>query len=109
MTATKIDQIIGKRARLAMASVRSTVYVPLAPRASSPLTIMVGIGNAIKLAQVFGGQMIDLPKSASEKLSRRNAKIKESAALGHTVRRLASTHNLTDRQVRNVLKDLTKP
>ncbi len=108
MTAAKIDQIIGKRARLAMAEVRQSIYVPLIPKPSSPLATMVGLGNAIKLSQVFGGQVIDLPKSAAEKLARRNAKIKEAAQRGQTVRQLASDYCLTDRQVRNVLKTRAK-
>lgn len=103
-TAATIDQIIGKRARLALAAVRSNVYVPLTPTPSSPLVKMVGIGNAYRLAEVFGGETIALKKEAAAKLARRNAQIKEASQLGATQRELAKKHGLTIRQISSILK-----
>ncbi len=103
-TAEQVDQIIGKRVRLALAHARESVYIPLNPKPSSPLAAMVGLGNAVKLAQVFGGGMVHLRKDASERIERRNAEMKKAAQLGATQRALAKEYGLTTRQVSNILK-----
>jgi Mor transcription activator family len=104
-TAAQVDQIIGKRARLALAHASACVYVPVTPKPSSPLAVMVGLGNALRLAQVFGGETLQLRKEAGEKIARRNEQIKEAAKLGATQRELAKRHDLTVRHIRRILGD----
>lgn len=103
-TAAQVDLLIGKRARLALAHARDGVYVPINPKPTSPLVAMIGMGNAMKLAQIFGGGMVHLCKDTAKKLERRNSEMKEAAQLGATQRALAKEYGLTTRQVSNILK-----
>lgn len=68
---------------------------------------IVGVENALKLAQEFGGLWISIPKLDNLKREIRDAKIR--AIYDHTedktgtVRSLARKHDLTARQIYNIL------
>lgn len=70
---------------------------------------LIGVDNALKLSSEFGGLWISIPKLDSLRKEVRNASIREDydrAAEGNKtsiVRHLAKKHNLTGRQIYNIL------
>lgn len=72
------------------------------------LAEIVGVENALKISREFGGLWISIPKLDSLKKEVRDAGIRAEydAADGSrtdTVRRLARKHDLTSRQIYNIL------
>jgi Mor family transcriptional regulator len=68
---------------------------------------LVGVENALKLAQEFGGQWISVPKLDDMRREVRDAAIREEYDRARdktgAVRRLSKQHNLTTRHIYNIL------
>ncbi|MHB8110887.1 MAG: Mor transcription activator family protein [Syntrophorhabdaceae bacterium] len=71
------------------------------------LAEIVGVENALKVSKEFGGLWISVPKLDDLKREERNASIREEYDSAQektdTVRSLARKHNLTARQIYNIL------
>lgn len=72
------------------------------------LAEIVGVENALRVAQEFGGLWISIPKLDNLKREVRDGEIRaayDRAGSGKTdtVRQLARKHNLTARQIYNIL------
>jgi len=70
---------------------------------------IVGVENALRIASEFGGLWVSIPKLDSLHREIRDRSIREAydnaqkTQKTHTVRNLARTHNLTSRQIYNIL------
>ncbi len=69
------------------------------------LAELIGLDNFAKLVQVFGGTNIYIPKPEAFGRSVRNEKIRQEYN-GCNIKTLATKHNLTEMQIRNILGDL---
>ncbi|MFZ6655643.1 Mor transcription activator family protein [Undibacterium sp. TJN19] len=74
------------------------------------LAEVVGMSNAQRLCQHFGGERLYIPNLAKQFRDGRNRNIVAKYNNGTTVRELMREHGLSDRQVWNILKntDLTQ-
>lgn len=80
------------------------VYVPVEIDERHPLSQLIGIESAKKLAAYCGGDYLEPPMGLAAKLSVRNAQIKqESRVLSQG--QLARKYRLTIRQIRNIVND----
>lgn len=79
------------------------IYVPLRPKPESNLVQVIGIEAAKTLAQVYGGQEIQIPKCKVIDRAQRTAEIKRMAADGMTRVNIAKHFGMSARQVWNLL------
>jgi Mor family transcriptional regulator len=67
---------------------------------------LVGIENALKISKVFGGFVVAIPKLGFILREERNKEIRNAYDQGgESVRTLAGKHNLTMRQIQNILSE----
>ncbi len=68
---------------------------------------LVGVENALKISKELGGQWVTIPKLDSLRQEVRNVEIREEYDRARdktaVVRRLAKQHDLTTRQIYNIL------
>lgn len=79
------------------------IYVPLRPKPENNLVRLIGIDAAKKLAQVYGGVEIEIPKCKVIDRAQRTAEIKRMAADGMTRAIIARHFGMSARQVSNLL------
>lgn len=108
-TAAAISALIGNRLAMAlMAHVNSNacgdLYVPLRAKPTSALVQLIGQAAAEKLCAAYGGRTISIPQCDALRRSVRDADICRMAAEGTTQTEIARHFEMTDRQVRNILK-----
>lgn len=108
-TAAAISALIGNRLAMAlMAHVNSNacgdLYVPLRAKPASALAQLIGQTAAEKLCAVYGGRTISIPQCDALRRSVRDADICRMATEGTTQTEIARHFEMTDRQVRNILK-----
>lgn len=68
------------------------------------LAEVVGLTNAQRLCKHFGGEKLYIPQDADTDLRRRNQKMVHSYNSGTSVDELRREYELSDRQVREILK-----
>ena len=76
------------------------LYVPQSPRPADAIARCVGFSNALKLARVWGGDRMDVPRPAL-----RRARILDLRARGMSVEAIARELQCTTRCVYQVLAD----
>ena len=76
------------------------LYVPQTPRPADAIARCVGFSNALKLARVWGGDRMDVPRPAL-----RRARILDLRARGMSVEAIARELQCTTRRVYQVLAD----
>lgn len=79
------------------------IYVPLRPKPENNLVQVIGMEAAKKLAQVYGGQEIQIPKCKVIDRAQRTAEIKRMAADGITRVNIAKHFGMSARQVWSLL------
>ncbi len=79
------------------------VHVPLS--ASRWMIDLVGEQGAFKLCHKYGGQELDLPKHDKIVQQLRDKKIRDERNK-HSLNELAAKHNLTRRQIQNIVRDV---
>lgn len=104
--AVALESIIGRRLTLALASSLGAgmIYVPKRPKPCHKLTQIIGLAATFKLAKTFGGCSIRIPVCDQARKASRNAEIWRLAAEGMTQVQLAQEFDITQRQVRNILR-----
>lgn len=106
--AAKLAELIGSDNAIALIDLarnnggRCFVYVPVSPRAGSEIAKLIGIEAVRKLAQVYGGQDIEIPKCAAIDRAQRHAEVQRLASSGMTNRNIAASVGLTVRHVSNL-------
>ena len=78
------------------------IYIPTPERATSdhPFAHVIGLGNLLKLAEVYGGEAhFQLPKAERALIQVRNARIAHAYATHKTARELAVEYHLTEGQI----------
>lgn len=88
---------------------RGTIYIPNAinDHAGRELIALAGIKTALRLVDGFGGESLQFPCIVTASLGRRNRAISKQVADGHSVRSVAWCFDLTDRQVRRIVRKET--
>lgn len=66
---------------------------------------MIGVENALKLAQGLGGLNVYIPKADTVLAAIRDRRIKAEYSAGNSVRELARRYNLSEVWVRKILTD----
>ena len=101
----ELEELLGPDGLAALAAARGgrRAYVPRAPCNSHWLVEALGRERADKLAWRFGGDRIDIPSRPPQR--DRNARIRELRASGRTVSAIAAETGISERQVRNVLRE----
>ncbi len=102
----EVPTVIGraKTEELVRAYSGRRLYVPAHIRQDHPLSLRLGHGHAILLAQAFGRDYIDVPTRHARDISKRNAAIRDEYAAGATQISLADFYRLSVRQIRNIIK-----
>lgn len=103
-TLREVAEVIGREPALKLASECGgiDIYVPSEPETPRHIWyVSVGAEAFAKLARVFGGQRVQLPRGVYVDAAR--PRILELAAKGMTKRRIALTLKVTERYVRMVL------
>ncbi len=85
-----------------------SLYVPksLKGKSADRLVAVIGKDAAALLIQEFGGEILSPSYPKSRYLAFRNASIVEQRKGGVSIEALAFLFDMTDRQIRNVLKSL---
>ncbi len=98
--------LIGRRKAIALcrAGGGGQVYVPPRMNTRTRLVAMLGPADAAKLIERWPGQELQLPKLVAHDRAKRDAEIMQQAANGMTRAEIARRHELTTRQVANILK-----
>jgi len=98
------ERLIGLEAT--MAFVRHSgglrIYIPTPERVTPdhPFAHVIGLGNLLKLAEVYGGEAhFQLPKAERALIQLRNARIAHAYATHKTARELAVEYHLTEGQI----------
>jgi len=101
--------IIGKQAvdELVRAYHGRRLYVPGTISEDHPLALRLGHGQAILLAQAFGGEYIEVPKRLAPDIQERNRAIRAGYAAGATQTALAELYGLSRRQIINITREDT--
>ena len=81
------------------------IYVPLRPKPESNLVQVIGIEAAKKMAQIHGGQEIEIPKCKVIDRAQRLYEVQIMASQGIAINRIAKSVGLTERHIRNLLKE----
>ncbi len=76
------------------------LYVPQSPRPADAIARCVGFSNALKLARLWGGDRMDVPRPAL-----RRARILDLRASGMSVEAIAREMQCTTRRVYQVLAE----
>jgi len=63
----------------------------------------IGVESALKLAEVFGGTTLAIPKLSAMKREERDMAIRKAYDAGKTVKTLSRHHNISTRQIANIL------
>lgn len=110
-TATaKLSELIGSDGTIALIEYarqgdgKRHIYVPLRPKPGNNLVQLIGMEAAAKLAKEFGGQVIELPKYKAIDRAQRDQQVKNMAAAGLTLKKIAKTFGLTVRQIQNLVR-----
>lgn len=81
------------------------LYIPINPHPDHHLAKLIGLDNLAKLSQVYGLEdHFDIPKAERALKHLRNEKIRSEYG-PKSVSTLAREHNLTERQIWNILGD----
>lgn len=78
------------------------IYIPTPERVTPdhPFAREIGLGNLVKLAEVYGGEdHFQLPKAERALIQVRNARIARAYATQKTARELAVEYHLTEGQI----------
>ena len=105
MLRDELEELLGPEGLAALSAARGgrRAYVPRAPRDSHWLVEALGRERADRLAWRFGGDRIDIPSRPPPEA--RNARIRELRALGRPLSAIAAEAGISERQVRNILRD----
>ena len=74
-------------------------------QAFAALAEIVGMDNAKRLCQHFGGDRAYIPRCDAQALAKRNYSIVAAYNGGTSVAQLVREHTLSDRHIRSILKD----
>lgn len=112
----EIADLVGVSAALALTERWGGIrlYVPnvrtLQSNREHPLILAVGLDAAVRIAQHYsGGEPIEVPKADSWRQAVRNALIQQERENGASQTELARRHHLTQRWVRQLLKEEESP
>lgn len=83
-------------------------YVPQKIRPDHPLSLLLGWVLAEKLVHVFGGEMLTLSNCSYTRKDERDAAIRSMRASGRSVQDVAREFRMSDRQVRNIVKEISQ-
>lgn len=100
----EFERLIGLDATMALVrhSGGLRIYIPTPERVTRdhPFAHEIGLGNLLKLAEVYGGEAhFQLPKAERALIQVRNARIAHAYSTHKTARELASEYHLTERQI----------
>lgn len=79
------------------------LYIPGVPAPESGLVALLGPRTVRALSRRYGGETLEVPRSAALKRSLRNEELRHRRAAGESVTTLVRRFGLTARQVRNIL------
>jgi len=81
------------------------VYIPTPEHLTEdhPLTVCLGAEDARKIASIYGGGTIRIPRGARKIAAERNLRIRQLAEQGHSIAWIAIKEELTERHIRNIL------
>lgn len=82
------------------------LYVPKTIRVDHPLVVMLGWATARKLVGGFGGEILQPAVCFDQDKAARDESIREMRASGSTVQEIAREFRISDRQVRNIVKEI---
>lgn len=88
---------------------RVCFYVPQKLRSDHHLVNILGWKDAARLVAEFGGIILQPSNGRAIKRAQRNAAIHIASQQGQTVDQIAKAHNLTARQIRNILGQAMPP
>jgi len=77
------------------------VYFPYHPGKNSPVAVAVGLDNAIKIGNIYGGMHMDVPITLGKK-----SQILEMLAKGHTIEHIAIKARCTIRRVYQIKSEI---
>lgn len=81
------------------------VYVPKTVGPDHALSVILGWGVAQTLARAFGGELLKLAGGAR---AARGEAVRAALRSGQTVQDVAREYRMSDRQVRNIVKEITQ-
>lgn len=101
----RVAEELGDDVALAMAEAYSgrCLYVPAVMTEDHPIAKQLGFEAAHGLSQMFGVEMVDIPRCAELERERRNQRLLEAHEAGASVSTLVQRFRLSRRQVFNVL------
>jgi Mor family transcriptional regulator len=102
----EIAELIGLQATLVLVKSYggTRLYVPKRFDSDHPIVKLIGHEQAARFFEKFGGQdQFDFPKGEIAVKAARDKQIRGQRADGATHARLAVTHGLSERQIRNIL------
>ena len=103
----QVEARFGEPAALAVANSYSgrCVYVPATMTQDHPIARELGLELAAGLAELYGGEMLDVPRCSELERERRNDRLVKAREAGATISELVVRFGLSRRQVFNVLAD----
>lgn len=87
---------------------QSWLYVPQRIRADHALVLLMGWDVACKLVRAFGGEMLTLSNCSYSRKDQRDDAIRSMRASGASVQDVAREFRISDRQVRNIVKEISQ-
>ena len=85
---------------------RPVLYVPKKMTPDHPLAVILGIDDARALSEALGGEGFHPAACANIQRAQRNATIARMKRAGSTAAEIAEAVALTQRQVRNIIKEI---
>jgi hypothetical protein len=85
---------------------RVVFYVPKVMQESHPVAVLIGPNLAEKLCKHFGGEIVRLAACCGAMKADRDSTIMEMKRSGDTPQCIAREFGITDRQVRNILREM---
>jgi hypothetical protein len=106
-----IARVAGLPAALAVARRWGGAYLyvpePRFLKPGHPLVEAVELDAALRIAEYFPAQRLEVPKADAWHASCRNAAIRQAYALGESQTSLALRYKLTTRHIRNIVGDIS--
>jgi hypothetical protein len=101
----ELQDLIGTAATLKLVEMfgGTRVFVPANVTAQTGLAHLVGLDNARKLAAVYAGTRLSIPRYRTWLCAARNGEVRQRHRGGETVAQLARAFDLTERHIWNIL------
>lgn len=106
----ELAELIGEELTLELAQAEGGLdqtYIPREPTEGHPWARVIGAEAFAKVVKVWGGEKVALPRGSFIRL--RKVEILDLAEQGLSNREIARRANVTERHVRRVLGNLTRP